>query len=94
MRIGILRFFFLKSIKKERRAIEEELKGKMLIFTAKSSSVDTAGGGGGGGVGPPLAAEYAKDPVFITFQTNFCSKSKNNPPTGIGNKNVTALTLD
>ena len=68
----------------------------MLIFTAKSSSVDTAGGGGGGGgeVGPPLAVEYAKDPVFITFETNFCSESKNNPPTGIGNKNVTALTPD
>ena len=65
----------------------------MQIFTNKSSSVDRAGGGGGE-VGSPLAAEYAKDPVFITFEINFYSKSKNNPPTGIGNKIVTALTLD
>ena len=70
-RIGILPFFFLKSIKKETKAIEEELKGKMRILTAKSSSVDRSGGGVGGGLAFHWHEEYARYPVFITFETNF-----------------------
>ena len=71
----------------------------MPILTAKSSSVArSVGGVGEVGVGPPLAphwhAEYAKYPVFNTFETNFYSKSKNSPPIVIGKKNMTALTLD
>ena len=87
--IGILPFFFLKSIKKETRAIEEELKDKMPILTAKSQRRR-----GEGGLASHWHAEYAKYPVFITFETSFYSKSKNSPPIVIGNKNVTALTLD
>ena len=88
-KIGILPFFFLKSIKKETRAIEEELKDKMPILTAKSQRRR-----GEGGLASHWHAEYAKYPVFITFETSFYSKSKNSPPIVIGNKNVTALTLD
>ena len=32
--------------------------------------------------------------LFRIFETDFCSKSENSPPIGIGNKNVTALTPD
>ena len=65
----------------------------MLIFhTAKSSSVDH---GGGGEVGPPHWLQSMQKTLFLLLlETNFCSKSKNNPPTGIGNKNVTALTME
>ena len=45
----------------------------MPILTAKSSSIDRDGWGEG--VGPHGHAEYAKYPVFTTFETNFCSKS-------------------
>ena len=93
MRESAFCFLSFKSIKKGTRAIEEELKGKMPILTAKSIDVARGRGGERGDLAPHWHAEYAKYPVFITFETNFCSKSKNTPPHVIGNKNVTALTL-
>ena len=90
-RIGILPFFFLKSIKKETRAIEEELKGKMPILTAESSSVAIWGGG----FGLPIGMQSMQNTLFLLlFETNFCTKSENIPPIGISNENVTTLTLD
>ena len=33
----------------------------------------------GGGLSPYWQAEYAKYPIFSTFETNFCTKSENSP---------------
>ena len=90
-RIGILPFFFLQSIKKETRAIEEELKGKMPILTAESNSVALWGGG----FGLPIGMQSMQNTLFsLLFETNFCAKSENIPPIGISNENVTTLTLE
>ena len=76
-------------MKKETRAIEEELKGKMPILTAKSSSVDRGGGRGW----PPIVMPSMQNTLFLLlFETNFCSKSENTSL--IVNKNRTALTLN
>ena len=76
-RIGILPFFFLKSIKKETRAIEEEVKGKMPILTAESSSVAIWGGG----FGLPIGMQSMQNTLFLLlFETNFCTESENIPP--------------
>ena len=64
----------------------------MPILTAKSSSVARSDGGRGG-LAPYWHVEYAKYPLFITFETNFCSKGKNSPPIVIGNKTMTVLLL-
>ena len=59
-RIDNLPFFF-KSIKKEIRAIEKELKGKMPILTAKSSSIDRGGGRGW----PPIVMPSMQNTLFL-----------------------------
>ena len=76
-RIGILPFFFLKSIKKETRAIEKELKGKMPILTAESSSVAIWGGG----FGLPIGMQSMQNTLFLLLlRPIFALKAKISPP--------------
>ena len=70
-------FFFLKSIKKETRAIEEELKGKMPILTAESSSVAKWGGG----IGLPIGMQSMQNTLFLLLlRPIFALKAKISSP--------------
>ena len=63
----------------------------MPILTAESSSVAICGGG----FGLPIGMQSMQNTLFLLlFETNFRTKSKNIPPIGISNENVTTLTLD
>ena len=63
----------------------------MPILTAESSSVSIWGGGFGLLIGMQIMQNTL---LLLLFETNFCTKSENIPPTGISDENVTTLTLD
>ena len=50
-----------------------------LPFCSDASSV-ASGEAKGRGYSPHWPEEYAKHPVFGTFETDFCTKNENSPP--------------
>ena len=59
----------------------------MTVCTTIVKGSSVAKGGEGGCSSPNWPEEYAKYPVFSTFEANFCTKNKNSTPLGIGDEN-------
>ena len=59
--------------------LQKALLFRNLPFCSDASSV-ASGEAGGRGYSPHWPEEYAKHPVFGTFETDFCTKNENSPP--------------
>ena len=70
-----------------KRIIIAVRKRKMRLRLLRHGSVSSVARGRGGSSSPPhWPEEYAKYPVFSTFEADFCTKNGNSSPNGIGDE--------
>ena len=75
--------------------LQKALLFRNLPFCSDASRV-ARGEAGEGAIASHWPEEYAKHPVFGTFEANFCTKNENipPPPSGIGDDNWSKIRCD
>ena len=73
--------------------LQKALLFRNLPFCSDASSL-ARGKAGEGAIATYWPEEYAKHPVFGTFEADFCTKNENIPPSGIGNDNWSRIICD